>query len=75
MLGLADASLIAPYTAGLAIVTRMDRTDRTMLTQTLDQLKLSRTQILGAICNGVKDYKATTSYYHYYYQPRTQNAG
>jgi capsular exopolysaccharide synthesis family protein len=75
MLGLADASLIAPYTAGLAIVSRMDKTDRTMLTQTLDQLKLSRTQVLGAICNGVKDYKATTSYYHYYYQPRTQSAG
>lgn len=75
MLGLADASLLAPYTAGLAIVTRMDKTDRTMLTQTLDQLKLSRTQVLGAICNGIKDYKATTSYYHYYYQPRTQEAG
>lgn len=75
MLGLADASLIAPYTAGLAIVTRMDKTDRAMLTQALDQLKLSRTQILGAICNGVKDYKATTSYYQYYYQPRTQSAG
>jgi capsular exopolysaccharide synthesis family protein len=75
MLGLADASLIAPHTAGIAVVTRMDKTDRTMISQTLDQLKLSRTQILGAICNGVKDYKATTSYYQYYYQPRTQSAG
>lgn len=75
LLGLADASLLAPLTAGIAIVTRMDKTDRAMLTQTLDQLKLSRTQVLGAICNGVKDYKATTSYYHYYYQPRTQSAG
>ena len=74
LLGLADASLLAPLTAGIAIVTRMDKTDRAMLMQTLDQLKLSRTQVLGAICNGVKDYKATTSYYHYYYQPRTRVA-
>lgn len=70
MLGLADASLLAPLTAGIAIVTRMDKTDRAMLAQTLDRLKLSRTQVLGAICNGVKDYKATTSYYRYYYQPQ-----
>ncbi|URD49576.1 polysaccharide biosynthesis tyrosine autokinase [Chroococcidiopsis sp. CCNUC1] len=74
LLGLADASLLAPLTAGIAIVTRMGKTDRALLMQTLDQLKLSRTQVLGAICNGVKDYKATTSYHHYYYQPRTRVA-
>ena len=75
MLGLADASLLATHTAGIVVVARMGKTDRSMLAQAIEQLKLSRTQVLGAVCNGVKNYKATTSYYYYYYQPRTQSAG
>lgn len=68
LLGLADASILAVHTAGIVAVVRIGKTDRSTLTQALDQLKLSRSQILGAVCNGVKDYKAKTPYYYYYHQ-------
>lgn len=72
MLGLADSSLIAPHTAGLIMVVRMDKTDRSLLAQALERLKMSPTTILGTVCNGVKDYNFAP-YNYYYYKPQTQN--
>lgn len=74
LLGLADSSLIAAYTAGIVLVARMGKTDRSILTQALERLKLSRATILGTVCNGVKNYNATPYYYYYYHRPRTQSA-
>ena len=75
LLGLADSSLLAPHTAGIMLVVRMGKTDRSVLMQVLDQLKLSRATVLGTVCNGVKRSNNTGSYYNYYYRPRTQSAG
>ncbi len=74
LLGLADSSLIAAHTSGMVLVTRMGKTDRSLLKQTLDGLKFSRSAVLGIVCNGVKNYN-DTPYTYYYYRSRPTTAG
>jgi capsular exopolysaccharide synthesis family protein len=71
LLGLADSSILATYTAGIVLVVRMGKTDRSLVMQALERLKISRAAVLGTVCNGVKNYSHTP--YSYYYRPRTQN--
>ncbi|MEA5503132.1 polysaccharide biosynthesis tyrosine autokinase [Halotia wernerae UHCC 0503] len=52
LVGLADASLLAPHTDGLLMVVRMDKTDSSVLNQALDNLKFSRLNVLGMVSNG-----------------------
>ncbi|MDJ0734419.1 MAG: polysaccharide biosynthesis tyrosine autokinase [Nostocaceae cyanobacterium] len=66
LLGLADASLLAPKTDGVMLVARMDKTDRSALKQTVERLKLSRANILGTIVNGHRS-KLNDYYQKYYY--------
>lgn len=73
LLGLADSSLLAPYTSGIVLVVRMGKTDRSILTQALERLKISRAPILGTVVNGFKNYNKL-AYGYYYYRPRAQNA-
>jgi Mrp family chromosome partitioning ATPase len=74
LLGLADSSLLATYTNGIVLVVQMDKTDRSVLMQALDQLKFSRANILGIVGNGAKTYKYTPHSY-YCWQPYTRTAG
>ena len=50
--GLADTSLLAPYTDGVLLVTRMHKTERSSFVKTLDNLKIGRINILGLVVNG-----------------------
>lgn len=52
MEGLADTSLLAPYTDGVLLVTRMHKTERSSLVKTLDSLKIGRINVLGLVVNG-----------------------
>ncbi|MEL6815720.1 MAG: polysaccharide biosynthesis tyrosine autokinase [Cyanobacteria bacterium J06598_3] len=52
--GLADVSLIGQRTDGLVVVTRIGRTDRTVLKQTLETLKIAQIPTLGIVANGVR---------------------
>jgi polysaccharide biosynthesis transport protein len=52
--GLADTNLLAPYTDGLLMVVRMEKTDRSVVQQALDNLKMSRINLLGVVANGYK---------------------
>lgn len=61
LVGLADASLIVPHTDGLLIVARIEKTNSSMLKVALDNLKISRLNILGIVCNG---HKSTTNNYY-----------
>ncbi|MEH2455815.1 GumC family protein [Nostoc sp.] len=63
LVGLADASLIVPHTDGLLIVARIQKTNSSMLKAALDNLKISRLNILGIVGNGQKNTK--NSYYYY----------
>lgn len=60
--GLADATLLAPHTDGVVLVVRMDKTERNPVKKAIDNLKTSRTNVLGVIANGDK------SMFHKYYQ-------
>lgn len=64
VLGLADGRLLAPQTDGVVMVVGLGRTDRSVLMQALDTLKVASTTVLGVVANGVKGY--TNSSYHQY---------
>ena len=70
ILGLADSSIVATHTAGIVLVVRMGKTDRTVVRQALDGLKLSRANVLGLVVNGVKKHSGN-AYNYYYYKART----
>ncbi len=66
LVGLADASLLAPYTDGVVLVVRIDKTERSIVKQAVDSLKASRTNVLGVVANGDKNsfHKYYQKYYH-----------
>ncbi|HEY9626081.1 MAG TPA: polysaccharide biosynthesis tyrosine autokinase [Coleofasciculaceae cyanobacterium] len=55
LLGLADSGLLASQTDGLVLVARMGKTKRSALAQTLEELKLSSTAVLGVVANASKE--------------------
>jgi capsular exopolysaccharide synthesis family protein len=63
-LGLADGRLLAAHTDGVVLIAGLGRTDRSVLMQALDGMKISSATVLGVVANGVKGY-TTNSYYHY----------
>ncbi|MBR8832757.1 MAG: polysaccharide biosynthesis tyrosine autokinase [Stigonema ocellatum SAG 48.90 = DSM 106950] len=54
LVGLADASLLAPHTDGIVFVVKIDKTDSSMVKRALDSLKMSRVNVLGLVANGQK---------------------
>ncbi|MEH2163403.1 MAG: polysaccharide biosynthesis tyrosine autokinase [Nostoc sp.] len=54
ILGLADTSLLAPYTDGILLVVKLDKTDSSMMQETLDHLRFSQMNALGMVSNGYK---------------------
>lgn len=73
LLGLADSSIIATHTAGIVVVVRMAKTDRSVVKQALDGLKLSRANVLGTVANGVRKH-SSPAYNYYYYKGKTSSA-
>ncbi len=71
LIGLADSSILATHTDGIMLVVRMGKTDRSLVMQALERLKISRATVLGAVSNCVKNYDHTP--YSYYYRPYPQN--
>ncbi len=55
LLGLADSGLIASQTDGLVLVARMGKSKRSALAQTLEELKISSTAVLGVVANASKE--------------------
>jgi capsular exopolysaccharide synthesis family protein len=72
VLGLADAQILAANTNGVIMVGGLGKTDRSILMQALDRLKISNATVLGVVANGVKRY-TTTSYYHYQHYYATES--
>jgi len=64
--GLADVSLIGQRTDGLVMVSRIGKTDRTVMKQTLETLKLAQIPLLGVVANGVRS-SAMSGYRYYAY--------
>ena len=74
LLGFADGRILAAFTSGVVLVVRMGKTDRSILKQTVEQLKDSHIPVLGVVANGVSRHSHSSSHYydHYYryYQDR-----
>jgi polysaccharide biosynthesis transport protein len=65
VLGFADAKLTAAHTDGLMLVVGLGKTDRSSLSQIMDELRSSNhAPVLGIIANGEK--RSVTNSYHYY---------
>lgn len=71
--GLADVSLIGQRTDGLVLVTHMGKTDRTVLLQTIETLKLAQIPTLGIVANGVRA-NAMGGYRYYNYGQSARSA-
>jgi capsular exopolysaccharide synthesis family protein len=68
VLGLADGRLVSAHTAGLILVVGMGKTERPVVKETLDLLKLSLTTVLGVVANGVNSaMRGSYDYYNKYY--------
>ncbi|MDB9311907.1 polysaccharide biosynthesis tyrosine autokinase [Spirulina sp. CS-785/01] len=67
MLGLADAKFLASQVDVMLMVVRLGWTDRTLLKQVLDNIKVSQTSALGLIANGAKDIGGGSYYYYHRY--------
>lgn len=65
LLSLGDSNLVASHTDGIILVVLMDKTDRSVFMHALDRLKLSPTNVLGTVCNGLKNYNTHTPYSYY----------
>ncbi|MGQ4648744.1 polysaccharide biosynthesis tyrosine autokinase [Lyngbya aestuarii] len=65
-LGFADSKILAPYTNGVVLVVRLNKTDRHLLRQTTDELKSSRVTLLGVIANSFKNQNYSSYNYNYY---------
>jgi polysaccharide biosynthesis transport protein len=70
LLGLADSGLIASQTNGLVFVVRMGKTKRATVSQTLEELKISSTNVLGLVANAAQEAHSAYGYYHPYMQSR-----
>ncbi|MGB3204897.1 MAG: polysaccharide biosynthesis tyrosine autokinase [Crinalium sp.] len=73
ILGLADGRILSVNTDGIVVVVGLGRTDRSMLMEALDGLKISNAPILGVVANGLKNY-TTNAYYSYqgYYNAKPE---
>ncbi len=71
ILGLVDVRLVAPHTDGLVLVARMNRTDKSALSQVQDSLKTYPINVLGLVLNG--DKSRSGRYYYGYYQYDSQD--
>jgi capsular exopolysaccharide synthesis family protein len=72
LLGFADAYLLAANTNGLVLVAGLGQLKRTELHQTLEEIQISNTPILGMIANKSKNaMPASYSYYQQYHKQRT----
>ncbi len=72
LLGFADANILATPTDGVVLVVGLGKTDRYPLMQVVDGLKMSGTNVLGVVANGVKRHTVRwhDSYDRYYNQPK-----
>jgi capsular exopolysaccharide synthesis family protein len=58
LLGLADGNIVAAHTDGIILVVGLEKTDRLLLTKSMEGLKIAGASVLGVVANGIKGYTA-----------------
>ncbi len=64
ILGFADGRILASRTDGVVLVVRIGKTDRSVLKQNIDNLKVSNVPVLGLVAN--QTHRHSGGAYHYY---------
>lgn len=64
ILGFADGRILANKTNGVVLVVRIGKTDRSLLKQNLDNLRVSHVPVLGIVANQAN--RTSGDAYHYY---------
>ncbi len=70
ILGFADGRILAPRTNGVVLVVRIGKTDRSVLKQNIDNLKVSNVPVLGLVANHANRNSNGSYYYSRYYSER-----
>lgn len=70
ILGFADGTLLSSHTDGVVLVVRIGKTDRTLLKQNIDNIRMSNVPILGIVANQVSLSSGSYHYYSQYYSER-----
>jgi polysaccharide biosynthesis transport protein len=71
ILGFADGRILASRTNGVVLVVRIGKTDRSLLKQNLDNLKVSHVPVLGLVANQANRNSGDSyHYYNHYYSRR-----
>ncbi|MGL6344442.1 MAG: GumC family protein [Waterburya sp.] len=63
ILGFADGRILSTHTDGVVLVVRIGKTDRSLVKQNIDNIRMSNVPILGIVANHAN---RTTNSYHYY---------
>lgn len=66
----ADAKILAAMATGLILVTKLGKTDRFVLKNLLEDLRLSQISVLGLVANNVSRKDHNYGYYSHYYGKR-----
>ncbi|HAX77101.1 MAG TPA: capsular biosynthesis protein [Cyanobacteria bacterium UBA11372] len=74
LIGLADVKLLAPRVDGIVMVAGLNKTKASVLTQTLEALRVSAVTVFGIIANGSKQQNTQTDSYHHYYYTGVNNS-
>jgi len=70
ILGFADGRILSTRTDGVVLVVRIGKTDRSLLKQNIDNIRMSNVPVLGIIANQVNRSGSSYHYYTNYYADR-----
>jgi len=70
ILGFSDGRILATRTDGVVLVVKIGKTDRSLLKQNIDSIRMSHVPILGLVANHASSSSNSYSYYSHYYADR-----
>ena len=70
ILGFADGRILSTHTDGVILVVRIGKTDRSLLKQNIDNIRMSNVPVLGVVANQVNRTTSSYHYYNHYYSDR-----
>lgn len=68
LMGLADTTLVAPYTDGMILVSRVNKCDRDVLSHAIENIRFAKVPVLGLVANDVVPDGKGYKYYSYGYE-------
>ncbi|BAZ44197.1 protein-tyrosine kinase [Chondrocystis sp. NIES-4102] len=70
ILGFADGRILSSHTDGIVLVVKIGQTDRGLVKENIDNIKMSNIPILGIVANHANSNANSNHYYSHYYAER-----